>query len=203
MTLAPLRIEEMAKPFETDTSVLLRAARWIAPALMLIGGAASALAGVDLEACRSAATAEGSASRLACDVPFVPSEEERQAIVLDSSNMVQNLQCTLSINVTRADLAAMATTDAWQAPPQVATCDVVTSRGSHVATFSLAPEITLIGGKAIGVRLNVGAFDGTPPMIAKALQSHINFNAAFQDRLMDLINQNLAAWLGAKKRAGT
>ena len=193
----------MPKPPETGNAVVLRAARWIGLALMLVGGAGTAMADLDLEACRSATTAGGAPSRLACDVPFVPSEVARQAIIQDSSNMVQNLRCTLSIDISRTDLAAMTATDAWQAPAQLATCDVVTSEGSHVTTFSLAPEITLINGKAIGVKLNAADFEGIPPLIAKALQSHINFNAAFQNRLMEAINEHLAAWLGDKKRAGT
>ncbi|MEZ5933845.1 MAG: hypothetical protein R3F54_18220 [Alphaproteobacteria bacterium] len=185
------------------TKRCLQAAPMIVAAFVLVGGAPGSLADVNLDACRSAAKASGATSRLVCEVPFVPTEEERQVIVQDSTAMVQDLRCILSIDVSRDDLVGAAATGAWQAPAQSATCDVVTSEGSHVARFSLAPEISLIGGKAIGVKLNADAFEGTPPLIAKALRSYINFNAAFQDRLMDVMNQNLASWLNRKRRAET
>ena len=117
--------------------------------------------------------------------------------------MVLDLKCSLSVDVSRDELTAMATTSSWQAPAQSATCDIVTSEGSHVATFSLAPEITLIDGKAIGVKLNADDFESVPPMIGRALMSYINFNVAFQDKLMDFVNKNLKGRHASKKNAGT
>ena len=192
----------MREPLETDNNVLRRVASGISLALILFGGAAIAdckPGGVPIRGGEPTGLLPGFHATYRSS----RARTERQAIIQDSSNMVQDLACTLSIDVSRADLVAMTATDAWQAPAQSASCDVVTSEGSHVAKFSLAPEITLIDGKAIGVKLNAHDFEGAPPMIGKALQSYINYNAAFQDQLMDVVNQNLASWLGARKRAGT
>jgi hypothetical protein len=169
-------------------------------ALLLATTTPSSKADLDLDACRSAVKTQNQAPRLVCSVPFVPTEEERKVIIQETMKMVLDLRCSLSVDVSKDELATMATTDSWKAPAQSATCDVVTSERSHVAMFSLAPEITLIDGKAIGVKLNADDFESVPPMIGRALKSYINFNTAFQDELMDFVNKNLKDRHAKKKK---
>jgi hypothetical protein len=158
-------------------------------------------ADVDLTACRKAA--ELQPSRLTCNLAFAPDTLEREEILRDTLEMVENLRCVVSIDIARSDAERMLAATTWQAPKQSGSCDITSTHGAFTASFSMTPEVTLSSGRVISARLNADDFEGAPPLIAKALKSHINFNSKFQDDLADIINANLKTWLTGQKRAGT
>lgn len=106
-----------------------------------------------------------------------------------TGGVFRNAACKVKVSISREQLfTALLNEKVLEAPMQSVECLIVTNGEPLPARFTLTPKVWFKGGKAVHAKPGMENLLGTPPFLAKLLESWVNSSAMIESAMVQEVN---------------
>jgi hypothetical protein len=132
----------------------------------------------------------GTGTEIACLFPLSLSEQERADLKAASRGYVENVTCTLTVRIARAQVdQAIAKADhIFQSPDQPVTCSVSTPKSTFDITGSFAPRVVFKSDKATEATPGLGNVTGVSRVISWPIVQFVNRWPSIRSGMLQIVN---------------
>lgn len=129
------------------------------------------------------------ASTIACDLPFILPDREREAMSQLTAGFLLDAACVVNVDIGRRSLVgALLNEDLLAIPRQPVNCEIATEGEPLMTRFTLSPQVWFEDGRA--VRANPGMDDlvGLPNLVGRLIMDWVNKSGTIEDAMVDAVN---------------
>ncbi len=134
--------------------------------------------------------ANGRGSQLTCEHKAWITEEERADLKKLTREMLQDVRCTVSIDIKRVlvDDALELTDHVFQSPPQPVACEIATKDSAIPITGTFAPRVVIKDGKAVEATPGLADVKGVTGVLSWPVVQYVNRAPGIRTEMLRMIN---------------
>jgi hypothetical protein len=132
----------------------------------------------------------GRGTDLVCEHKAWITEEERADLKKLTREILQDVRCTVSINIKRVlvDDALELTDHVFQAPPQPVACEIATKDSALPITGTFAPRVVIKEGKAVEATPGLADVKGVTGVLSWPVVQYVNRAPGVRNEMLRMIN---------------
>lgn len=134
--------------------------------------------------------AHGRGTDLVCEHKAWITEEERADLKKLTRELLQDVRCTVSINIKRVlvDDALELTDHVFQAPPQPVACEIATKDSAIPITGTFAPRVVIKEGRAVEATPGLADVKGVTGVLSWPVVQYVNRSPGIRAEMLRMIN---------------